>query len=138
MLQVLSGIDPVLFFTVDIFQAAGSTIDEYYSTMLVGLAQMVKTCPKKRDFGNACLLCLISSLINIQVGAIGAACLIDRYGRKIFLIVSEIVMVISLCTLSLYFYLKFHNNDEPYPGLGWLPLSSLIVFVSAYRLDRIL
>ena len=43
-------------------------------------------------------------------------------------------MVISLCALSLYFYLKFQNNNEPYPGLEWLPLSSLIVFVFAYSM----
>jgi hypothetical protein len=40
-LQVLSGIDPVLFYTVDIFQAAGSTIDDYYSTIYVGIVQVV-------------------------------------------------------------------------------------------------
>jgi len=43
-------------------------------------------------------------------------------------------MVISLCTLSFYFYLKYNNGDQPVEGLGWLPLTSLIIFVFAYSM----
>jgi hypothetical protein len=43
--QVLSGIDPVLFYTVDIFQAAGSNLDEYYATIIIGAVQVVRNPP---------------------------------------------------------------------------------------------
>ena len=35
MFQELSGIDAILFFTVDIFAASGATLDSYYSTIIV-------------------------------------------------------------------------------------------------------
>ncbi|ODM92955.1 Facilitated trehalose transporter Tret1-2 [Orchesella cincta] len=38
--QVFSGIDPVLFYTVDIFSSSGANIDEYYSTIIIGSVQV--------------------------------------------------------------------------------------------------
>ncbi|ODM92960.1 Facilitated trehalose transporter Tret1-2 [Orchesella cincta] len=35
-----SGIDPVLFYTVDIFSSSGANIDEYYSTIIIGSVQV--------------------------------------------------------------------------------------------------
>ena len=42
--QVISGIDPVLFYTVDIFASAGSTLDNYYASIIVGAVQVVRFC----------------------------------------------------------------------------------------------
>jgi hypothetical protein len=41
MFQVLSGLDPVLVYTVDIFRAAGTELDEYTSTIIIGSIQTV-------------------------------------------------------------------------------------------------
>jgi len=105
-LQVISGIDPILFYTVDIFRSAGSTLDEYYSTIIIGVVQVI--------------------------GAIIGAALVERSGRKILLILSEIFMSASLMTLSLYFFIKRQNDGVSPASLGFLPLSSLIVFVLSY------
>lgn len=39
--QVVTGIDPVLFYTVDIFKSAQVNLDEYYSTIIIGVIQVV-------------------------------------------------------------------------------------------------
>lgn len=41
-------------------------------------------------------------------------------------------MVLSLGVLGYYFFLKMQNNNVSPEGLGWLPLSSLIIYVVAY------
>jgi len=46
--------------------------------------------------------------------------------------ISEVSMVLSLSVLGYYFFLKQQNGDVPPEGLGWLPLSSLIIYVVAY------
>jgi facilitated trehalose transporter len=39
--QQVSGIDTVIFYTVEIFKTAESGIDEYLSTILIGVVQLV-------------------------------------------------------------------------------------------------
>lgn len=39
--QVISGLDPVLVYTVDIFHMAGAQLDEYTSTIIIGTMQTV-------------------------------------------------------------------------------------------------
>lgn len=43
LFQDLTGINAVVFYTVNIFQAAGSTIDGNYATIIVGTVQLVFT-----------------------------------------------------------------------------------------------
>ena len=41
--QDFTGVNAVVFYTVNIFQEAGSTIDGYYATIIVGAVQLVFT-----------------------------------------------------------------------------------------------
>ena len=43
LFQDFSGVNAVVFYTVNIFHAAGSTIDGYYATIIVGAVQFVFT-----------------------------------------------------------------------------------------------
>lgn len=43
LFQQTTGINAIVFYTVSIFQAAGSTIDERYATIIVGAVQLVFT-----------------------------------------------------------------------------------------------
>jgi len=58
--------------------------------------------------------------------------MVEYFGRRILLMISEAIMVLALGFLGLYFYLKVENNDVPPEGLGFLPLMSLIVYTIAY------
>lgn len=82
--QQVSGIDSIVFYTVSIFQASGSTIGEYESTIIVGAVQVVATGV---------------SLV-----------LVDSRGRRALLLVSGAVMAVSMGALGVYFYLHDRGN----------------------------
>lgn len=56
-----------------------------------------------------------------------AAVIVDRAGRKPLLISSSAVMSASLVALGLYFKIKTDGGDVS--TLGWLPLTSLTLFM---------
>ncbi|CAG7822801.1 unnamed protein product, partial [Allacma fusca] len=101
--QQLSGVNVILFYTVDIFRSTGSDIDPSIATIIVGVVVVVS--------------CLISTPF------------IDRMGRRILLVFSAIGMCISLAAMGIFFYLKERNNDVIPENLGWLPLASLMGYI---------
>jgi facilitated trehalose transporter len=58
--------------------------------------------------------------------------MVEYFGRRILLMVSEAIMVLSLGFLGFYFYLKAENAGVSPEGWGFLPLTSLIVYTIAY------
>ncbi|XP_020293941.1 facilitated trehalose transporter Tret1-like isoform X2 [Pseudomyrmex gracilis] len=106
LFQQLSGINAVIFYTVQIFQDAGSTIDENISTIIIGIVNFISTFI--------------------------AAFVIDRLGRKMLLYISSVSMAITLFALGGFFYVKSLGIDVTF--IGWLPLFSLIVYVIGFSL----
>ncbi|XP_067008375.2 facilitated trehalose transporter Tret1 [Anabrus simplex] len=107
--QQLSGINAVIFYTVQIFEDAGSTIDGNLSTIIVGIVNL----------GSTFL----------------ATALIDRLGRKLLLYISAVSMIISLTILGIFFYLR--TLEDPFidvSSYGWVPLVSFVVFVIGFSL----
>lgn len=70
----------MIFFTVDIFRASGSSIDDNLATIMVGILQ------------------LGSNIMALFV--------IDRAGRKPLLIGSAFLMCISMASMGVAFYLN--------------------------------
>ncbi|XP_066142079.1 facilitated trehalose transporter Tret1-like isoform X2 [Euwallacea fornicatus] len=108
--QQLSGINAVIFFMSNIFGSAGGNIDPSYSTIGVGVVQVVAT--------------FISSLV------------VDKFGRKILLITSALFMSISGALLGVFFTLQGRNIVEQttLDKIGFLPIVSLVVFITAFSL----
>ncbi|XP_057339495.1 uncharacterized protein LOC130676995 [Microplitis mediator] len=104
--QQLSGVNAVIFYTVTIFKAAGSSLNSDVAAIIVALVQAV------------------------MAGV--AALIVDRAGRKPLLIFSSSFMSISLVALGLYFNLKDSGKDVS--NLGWLPLVSLTLFMIAFSI----
>ncbi|CAL8092535.1 unnamed protein product [Orchesella dallaii] len=114
--QVICGLDPILVYTVDIFKSTGGgAIDEYSSTVIFGVMELI--------------------------AGIVAAFFVDRTGRRFLLLVSEAVMVLSLASLGIFFFLRGPalpitpggvpvSSDESL--LAWLPLTSLSIYILAY------
>lgn len=48
--QQVSGIDTVIFYTVEIFMAANGSVDEYLATILIGVVQLVRA-PSRQGAG---------------------------------------------------------------------------------------
>ncbi|KAK0090903.1 hypothetical protein PV325_000069 [Microctonus aethiopoides] len=104
--QQMSGINAVIFYTKQIFEDAGSTIDSSLSTIIVGVVNFASTFV--------------------------ATTLIDRLGRKILLYISSCSMIITLMCLGAFFYLK--NGNYNVDNVGWLPLVSLVIYVIGFSL----
>lgn len=90
-----------------LFQAAGSDLESSTQTIIVGVIQVVIT--------------FISTLI------------VDRLGRRLLLMISGGVMGICTLLLGVFFYLK-DSPDSDTSDLGWLPLTSVCVFIIAFSL----
>lgn len=103
--QQLSGINAVIFYSGDIFNAAGSTLDPKLATIIVGVVQVVVT--------------YISSTV------------VDRVGRKVLLLLSASIMGLCLAILGLYFCLK---KGDDVSGIGWLPLLCVTVYIVMFSL----
>ncbi len=98
----------MLFFLNNIFENAGSEMDSNLQSIIVGIVQVVAT--------------MVSSV------------LVDRAGRKILLTISDVGMAVSLVALGIFFYLKDDAEDPVYLDIGWLPLISMIIFITAFSL----
>lgn len=96
-----------MFYTLSIFEAAGTSIDPNVSSIVIGV------------------VILFSLFLN--------AILVDRVGRKALMITSELGLCLSLCALGIFFYLKKQNNGVTPEGLSFLPLVSLISFMIFYN-----
>nr|CAD7263754.1 unnamed protein product [Timema shepardi] len=107
MCQQLSGIKAVVFYAVTIFKDAGSTLDPYICTIIVGA---------------------------VLTGATGlSAFVVDRFGRRRLLLMSHVCTTICLASLGYYFYVKEHYPDQA-TGIGWLPLSSMCIYLITYTM----
>lgn len=101
--QQVSGIDTVIFYTVEIFKATESSINEYLATILIGLVQLV---------------CTMLSLL-----------VIDRAGRRPLLLLSGVLTSLAMALVGTYFYLQEQGRAA---GLGLLPVGALLLFMVGF------
>ncbi|XP_057381612.1 facilitated trehalose transporter Tret1-2 homolog [Daphnia carinata] len=105
--QQSTGINAMVFYTVNIFKSAGSSIDGRYATIIVGVVQLIATA--------------------------FSGFFVDRYGRRILLLGSAVIVSCSLAAMGSFFYMQEQWGAAlATEKLGWLPLLSLVVFFIAY------
>uniref|UniRef100_A0AAU6W8N6 Trehalose transporter n=1 Tax=Hyphantria cunea TaxID=39466 RepID=A0AAU6W8N6_HYPCU len=104
LFQQYSGIDAVIFFTVEIFKSAGSTLDAMTATIVVGVVQFV------------------SSGVSTM--------LVDRAGRRPLLLISAAIMSLSMFSMGSAFYFQLRDSA----WLGYLPIISLVVYMWGFSL----
>ena len=105
--QQLSGVNAVIFFSVKIFESAKTNLNSLIENIIVGGVQVVSTAL--------------------------AAVLIDKLGRRILLISSALIMIISLYGLGLYFWIQ-KTHPELAKTISFLPLSSLCLYIFAFSI----
>ncbi|KAI5635707.1 sugar transporter domain-containing protein [Phthorimaea operculella] len=104
--QQFSGINAVLFYTMNIFEAAGSKLDPGIATVIIGI---------------------------VQVAASGVTSLtIDKAGRKMLLLISTAGTAIALAALGAYFVID--EKSALRVTLSFLPITSLVLFIISYCL----
>lgn len=119
VLQQISGIDAIIFFTVEIFResgtsnirhsaalifltsrrvfvSTGSTIDEHLATIIVGGVQLVSN---------------IASLF-----------VVDKAGRKPLLLGSAVIMCVSMASMGTAFYLNKNSMNT----FGWVKIEDIM------------
>lgn len=104
--QQLSGVNVVIFYTNSIFEKANTGLNPSYSTIIVGVMQV--------------LAVFVSTLI------------VDRAGRRILLLISIIFLCLTSCTLGIYFYLL--KNEVDVNSIKWLPLVSVCIFIIMFNM----
>ena len=72
--QQMSGVNAVLFFCVSIFEDAGTELNSFVEAIIVAGVQVV--------------------------GTVAAAAVVDKAGRRLLLVLSDIVMVVALIGLG--------------------------------------
>lgn len=107
LFQQLSGINAVIFYTTNIFEAADTGISSATATIIVGVIQVIAT--------------FVSSLV------------VDRLGRKLLLLQSALIMGLCLVSLGTYFYLN-EQTDVDVSSLGFIPILSLCIFIVSFSL----
>lgn len=105
--QQWSGINAIIFKTVEIFEATASDIDQNLATIIVGIIQFTAT------------------FVSIF--------LVDKTGRRLLLMISGAIMSITVAGLGTVCYLKDYYSSL-YVHVNWLPLLTLMLFVGGYSM----
>lgn len=108
MFQQVSGINAIIFYTMRIFESAGSTMDPSLCTIIVGVVQVLMT--------------------------FGSTLLIEKAGRRILLLQSSVVMGICLAIVGIFYHLK--DGGSNVESIGWLPLISLVMYIVSFSLGN--
>ncbi|KAJ8709852.1 hypothetical protein PYW08_009856 [Mythimna loreyi] len=103
--QQFCGINAVLFYMTNIFEAAKSNLDSAVATIIIGAVLVV------------------ASLITPLVA--------DRLGRRILLLISSCGTAIGLVLLGMFFTLA-DNKNPVVEKMSFLPILSLVLFIVTY------
>ncbi|XP_054258378.1 facilitated trehalose transporter Tret1-2 homolog isoform X2 [Macrosteles quadrilineatus] len=103
--QRLSGVSAVVYYTVDIFRGAGTSIAPTTATIIVGVVSVV--------------------------ASVTSACLVDRLGRRFLLILSDAVMAVSLAVMAVYFAYK-ESGPTLLPGMSLLAVTALCIYMVGF------
>ncbi|KAF2883248.1 hypothetical protein ILUMI_22918 [Ignelater luminosus] len=108
--QQAGGINAVIFYTSDIFLSSGAKLDPKLAAIVVGALQFIPT------------------FFSIPV--------IDRIGRRMLFLVSNLVMGVGLIILGVFFTLSERQfvNSQTLANLGFMPLLGLSLFIIAFPL----
>lgn len=104
--QQLSGINAIVFYTVNIFKAAGTDLSPFLGAIIINLVQV--------------LVSYLSILI------------IEKANRRFYLMSSSSGMMICLTALGVFFHLKLLRMDISH--LGLIPLGSTIIYMACFSL----
>ncbi|XP_043464698.1 facilitated trehalose transporter Tret1-like isoform X1 [Leptopilina heterotoma] len=104
--QQLSGVNAIIFYAGKIFAAAGSSMSSEVSTVIVGVMQ--------------CVAVFVSTLI------------VDKLGRRILLLISEVAMCLTTLIVGVFFILQEQKQDVS--AIGWLPLTGVCLFIVLFSL----
>lgn len=105
--QQFSGINPLMSYTVEIFEGTGTSIKPQYASIVVAAVQVA--------------------------GTVVTSFLMDRTGRRVLFTTSSFFMAIGLVSLGIYNYMASRREID-IDSYGWIPLASFVVYIFAFSL----
>merc|ERR1712154_364707 len=60
--------------------------------------------------------------------------LVDRFGRKMLLIISDVLMGVSMIALGIYFVLKETESENTIDKLAFLPITATMLFIASFSI----
>jgi facilitated trehalose transporter len=102
----LSGMNGISLYTSEVFEKAGTNMDPRYALIIIWGAQAL-------------------SVLGVTFF------LVENFGRKTLLVVSQSIMIVGLGAFGFSFYVQVDNKIPE--DLAWLPLVSLITFIVGYN-----
>ena len=107
--QQLRGINAVVFYVVDIFEASGSSLNSNLESCIVEGVQVITTF-----FG---------------------AYIMDKTGRRLLLNLSSSIMAISAAGLGAFFFIAQNQDNTALASkIGMLPVASMSLFIFAFSI----
>ncbi|KAJ0170725.1 hypothetical protein K1T71_013497 [Dendrolimus kikuchii] len=103
--QMNSGIMMSMFYATTIFEDANSSVQPHVATIIIGVTSFL--------------------------GAILSPALVERFGRRMLLIISTGGCCTFMTIIGAYFYFK-QFNSQTVESLGWLPLAALVLGFISY------
>lgn len=101
--QILTGNIVVANYSQRIFEELGSNLEAKYISIILAAVQVV--------------------------AALASACIVDRIGRKLLLIISLFLTAICMFVVGSFFLLK--NMELNVSAFTWLPIVAVMVYISA-------
>lgn len=116
IIQQVSGIDAIIFFTVEIFRASGINIISIYIIAICILDYINRYSSQLSHTHtgssiNEHLATIIVGLVQL-ISNIASLFVVDRAGRKPLLVVSGILMAISTASMGVAFYMNAHGIHD--------------------------
>ncbi|CAB3258531.1 unnamed protein product [Arctia plantaginis] len=105
--QQFCGIDAVLFYLITIFDASGMRLESSIATIIIGI-----------------VLTVASGITSFVV---------DKYGRRLLLLISTVGTAISMGLLGMYFTLA-DSHVSVVDNLSFLPILSLVMYIVAFSI----
>lgn len=105
LFQQMSGVNAIIFYSTDIFVKAGSSIPSNYATIIVGAVQVIAV--------------FASTLV------------VDRLGRRILLLSSIVMLLVTTFVMGIYFYCIKHTTA--FDDIKWFALIPLCVFLILFN-----
>ena len=110
LFQQTTGINAIIFYTVSIFQTAGSSIDDRHATIIVGAVQLVFTVASGFLVGYF----IVSLNQNVLLLTAFAVQQVDRCGRRVLFLSSAITTAVPLAAMGTFFYFQRPLKKHPF------------------------
>lgn len=101
VIQQFSGHMAIVAYSTEIFSHSGSSLSPENAVIVLGVAQLL--------------------------AGIVAACLVDRLGRKILMLISGTLASVALFLVGRFFYLKYESHTD-ISSITWLPICGIILY----------